>query len=1138
MNTHHWLIGPAWCGLATAWLVAAPLLAQQAPDGRGATIRLQIIVVDTVEQAQRLRESLGQGADFDTLARRESIDPTAEAGGRIGDVELSAVHPDLQDALAGLAPGRLSGVTRMPAGRGYAIFKRLGDHDEAIPTSMSTASALPLSGRAVVREPPNTSGLVNVEAAFRNFPKAPGWNLDPRSICAARRDMLAAGIEQLRGLTDPGRDGLDGQPPRDQMLMRSLAGLFESYLGSMDRAIARFEEAYAIARGSVQDSMPVLEEMLGSTYYHAAEMANGLYERPDDRCLFPPSPGTPPFAQPRGAEKAIEYFTRYLERRPEDLEVRWLLTLAYAALGRYPQGVPPQALIPREPFESRDRVGRFTDVARSAGLGGVPFVSPALLVDDVDADGLLDVIVASYYVCEHVYVFHNNGDGTFSDRSAQAGLASIAGGQGLSQADYDNDGCLDLLVTRGAWQGPMPVSLLRNDCHGGFHDVTREAGLSGGLYASQLGVWTDIDNDGLVDLFIGNEQGPSQLFHNRGDGTFDNISHAAGIDRTTFVKGAVAGDYDNDGYQDLFLSNQVGGDNLLYHNNRNGTFSEVARVAGVGQSWRSFATWFFDYDNDGWPDLFVASDYASVEESMRTYLGRPRSSGTLKLYRNTRDGKFADVTSAVGLDKSLMPMGANFGDLDNDGWLDIYLGTGAPEWGSLVPNVLLRNAEGNAFVDVTDASGTGEIHKTHGIAFADLDGSGQKTILAGMGGAALADAHALRIFRNPGNDNKWIELKLAGVQTNRAALGARIKVTVKDTRGHSRAIYRTVDSGGSFGASPLEQQIGLGAAGNVADIEVTWPRSGTKQRFTGVAVNQTLAITEGAPTYRRLTRKRFVLGGEQGSTTGAGRATMGSGMVLRIDAARGTLTMSAAEIAGIRQAGVGTFGVAHVRELDGLAPGALIDFTLVSNEPLRIDAVRVHRFTPSDAQGLKVDQLHLVESIARGGAAASQPALRVGEAVPDFTLIDQLQRQVRLSHMAGKMVAVSFMYTSCHLPDYCFRLTNNFASLQKRFADRLGRDLVLLTITFDPVHDQPDVLARYAADWKIDAAGWRLLGGAPDDVRRVCRLLGMNAFPEMGMVAHDLRTVVIGRDGRLLASIEGNEFTARQLGDLLQSLLD
>jgi hypothetical protein len=840
-------------------LVAVPLAARQ-PSAAAGSIRLQILVVDSPDQAERLRASLEGGADFDALARRESTDPSAEAGGRLGDVQLASLHAELQPVVAALAPGQVSPVTRLPTGRGYAIFKRLTGTDEARPASMSTASALPISGRAVIREPPNTSGLVNVENAFRVFPKPDGWNREAGRVCTARRELMTTAIGHLRGLTDPGSGGLAGEPPRDQMVMRSLAGLFESYQGAMDRAIARFEEAYAVARADVPDSMPVLEEMLGSTYYHAAEMVNGLYDRPDDRCLFPAPPGTPPFEHPLGVEKAIAYFTRYLDRTPDDLEVRWLLSLSYSALGRYPAGVPARFLVPPGPFASRGHIGRFVDVAKPAGLQGVTFVSPALLVDDFDADGLFDIVVASYDVCEHIFFFHNDGNGSFSDRSTAAGLGGVSGGQGLSQADYDNDGCLDLLVTRGAWQSPMPLSLLRGDCRGRFQEVTKEAGLAEGLYATQLGVWTDIDNDGFVDLFVGDEQGPSQLFRNRGNGSFENVSRRAGVDRTTFVKGAVAADYDNDGDADLFLSNQVGGDNLLYRNRGDGTFEEVGRAAGVNQSWRSFATWFFDYDNDGWLDLFVASDYASVEETMRTYLGLPRASGTLKLYRNTHDGRFADVTAAVGLDKSLMPMGANFGDADNDGFLDIYLGTGAPEWGSLVPNVLFRNAGGRTFADVSDASGTGEIHKTHGIAFADLDRSGQSTIVVGMGGAALADAHAMRVFRNPGTDNKWIGLRLVGTRTNRAAIGARITVTVTDAHGRRQTFHRAVDSGGSFGASPLEQHVGLGGAGAVADVEVRWPVSRTVQRFARLAVGGSYEISEGEPAARRLERRPFVIG--------------------------------------------------------------------------------------------------------------------------------------------------------------------------------------------------------------------------------------------------------------------------------------
>ena len=155
-----------------------------------------------------------------------------------------------------------------------------------------------------------------------------------------------------------------------------------------------------------------------------------------------------------------------------------------------------------------------------------------------------------------------------------------------------------------------------------------------------------------------------------------------------------AADYDNDGYPDLFVSNLTG-PNFLYHNNHNNTFPEVGETAGVAGPTRGFPTWFFDYDNDGRPDLLVTSYFFSVDETARTYLALPHNAPTLKLYRNLGNGTFRAVTAEVGLDKVFMTMGANFGDIDNDGFLDICRGTGSATYGSLVPNVLLRNNGGS-----------------------------------------------------------------------------------------------------------------------------------------------------------------------------------------------------------------------------------------------------------------------------------------------------------------------------------------------------------------------------------------------------------------------------------------------------------
>ena len=432
------------------------------------------------------------------------------------------------------------------------------------------------------------------------------------------------------------------------------------------------------------------------------------------------------YANKEDSRKAIEYFLKHLERQPDDLEVRWLLNLAYMTTGGYPDKVPARYLISPKVFESSEDVGRFRDVAQEAGL--VSFsAAGGVIVDDFENIGRFDVVTSSFYSCGPMHFFHNNGDGTFTEQAAKAGLADQMGGLNSLQTDYNNDGCIDILVLRGGWEIPQRKSLLRNNCDGTFTDVTVASGL-GEPTSTQAGVWVDINNDGFLDLFVGNEGQPTQLFLNKGDGTFEDISVSAGVHRTMFTKGVAAGDYDNDGYPDLYVSN-LGADNILYHNNHDNTFTEVTQVAGVPGPGRGFATWFFDYDNDGLPDIFATSYFLSLDETARTYLNLPHNATTLKLYKNLGNGKFHDVTSEVGLDKVYMPMGSNFGDIDNDGFLDIFLGTGNPSYATLKPSVLLHNKGGKRFVDVTTSSGTGEWHKGHGVAFADLDNRGDEDII-------------------------------------------------------------------------------------------------------------------------------------------------------------------------------------------------------------------------------------------------------------------------------------------------------------------------------------------------------------------------------------------------------------------------
>ena len=281
----------------------------------------------------------------------------------------------------------------------------------------------------------------------------------------------------------------------------------------------------------------------------------------------------------------------------------------------------------------------------------------------------------------------------------------------------------------------------------------------------------------------------------------------------------------------------------------NWSFAEVAEEAAVQKPHFSFPTWFWDYDQDGFLDLFACSysmeRYSRfVEDVTAHYLGLPVQTEVPRLYRNRGDGTFEDVTGAVGLDQPLFAMGSNFGDLDNDGFPDMYLGTGEPELQSIIPNRMFRNDHGLRFLDVTTAGGFGHLQKGHGVAFGDIDNDGDQDIYAVLGGAYEGDVYQNSLFLNPGAGHHWITLILEGRKTNRSAIGARIRVRVQSDRG-PREIHTTVSTGGSFGSSSLRQEIGLGDATAVDWLEVRWPGSGLVQSFEAVKLNETYRLLEG-----------------------------------------------------------------------------------------------------------------------------------------------------------------------------------------------------------------------------------------------------------------------------------------------------
>jgi hypothetical protein len=660
-------------------------------------------------------------------------------------------------------------------------------------------------------------------------------------------------------------------------LLRVLPSFGQDLLnaGQSQEAIQTFNRIEKIASdeapGFWQARKLDIQSLKALAYLRLGEQENCLSNHTTDSCLFPiQGQGVHKFQ--RGSRAAIEILKQTLEEFPDDLKCRWLLNIAYMTVGEYPGSVPAPWLIPPSAFKDDYEMPRFPDVAPSAGAN-IFGLSGGSVMEDFDGDGLLDIMTTAIGLHDPMHFFHNNGDGTFTDRTREAGLTGEVGGLNLIQADYNNDGFMDVLVLRGAWfgtEGHYPKSLLRNNGNGTFTDVTEEARLLS-LHPTQTAVWFDFNNDGLIDLFIGHESGrddvnPCELYRNNGDGTFTECAAAAGVAFVGIIKGVASGDFNNDGRPDLYISRR-GQPNILLRNDgpKNPSagarsawqFTDVGEAAGVTSQVASFPTWFFDYDNDGWPDIFVAGYYIkSVGDIAAEYLGLPNSGERARLYHNNRDGTFTDVSKEAHLDKILHGMGSNYGDLDNDGFLDFYIGTGDPDLATLIPNRMFRNAGGKFFQEVTSSGGFGHLQKGHGVSFGDIDNDGDQDVFEVMGGAYAGDTAYSVLYENPGNKNHWITLRLQGTRSNRAAIGARIKVEATGPSG-TREIYRTVSSGGSFGGNPLRQEIGLGDATAIASIEVFWPVTGKTQVFTSPPLDRFYALREDSATLEELHLPKF-----------------------------------------------------------------------------------------------------------------------------------------------------------------------------------------------------------------------------------------------------------------------------------------
>ncbi len=629
--------------------------------------------------------------------------------------------------------------------------------------------------------------------------------------------------------------------------------------GNTDEAIAILKQIVAALGLSASDIPPdfkLLFDQLAIAYMRKGELENCAANHNAQSCIIPMKGGGI-HQVTSGSDSAITIYKTILNKFPNDLQSRYLLNIAYMTLGRYPSGVPKQWLIESDVFKqpvTGNIVLKDIGAIKGVDMNGI---SGGCVVEDLDNDGLLDIMASSYGLSDQIRYMHQQKDGRFKNETLSSGLVGITGGLNLVHADYNNDGLADFVILRGGWWGKnakFPFSLIRNNGNNKFEDITIESGLYS-PFPTQTATWGDFNNDGWIDLFVAHENYPCQLFVNY-KGKFKDEAAKYSLNLTLFVKGCVWGDINNDGYPDLYLST-LNSPNKLFLNKPGNIpggriFEDISKSAGVEEPLSSFPAWFFDFDNDGYEDLFVSGydtkRFSFVgEDAARDMLGLPPLGELPKLYHNNGNNTFTDVSAAYGVNHINYTMGCNFGDIDNDGWPDYYLGTGAPEYTAIVPNKLYHNLGGKKFEDITYATNTGHIQKGHGVAFADIDNDGDQDIYEVMGGAVEGDRFRNVLFENSSvTGNHWLKIKLEGVYSNRVAIGARVRIKVKMADGSFQSFYHAVNTGGSFGSKTLRVEAGLGKATAIEEIEVKWPNAKkSTELIKDVKIDTMIRIKEG-----------------------------------------------------------------------------------------------------------------------------------------------------------------------------------------------------------------------------------------------------------------------------------------------------
>ncbi len=672
-------------------------------------------------------------------------------------------------------------------------------------------------------------------------------------------------VRALRYSPDRGVSNFDWSRNGGADLDEFEKGRLAWHRGEFRTAVAHLEE-HQRRRGESREGL----FWLAMAYLRLAEAENCLapligepgsghglaFHRPDAHGSMCSLPLDVHHRQEGPSRTAALLFERLLDHYdPEDRLYRWLLNFCYMTVGGYPQEVPERYRLqgafvdafygaPSLEFERRTSHLAFRDVAHELGVDTLNSGKGAA-VEDFDRDGYLDIVTGGHYT-QLVYL-RNDAGRRFVDRSEEAGIDGFRGIHIITAADYDDDGWIDVLFSRPNDPGKGSFVLLRNRGDGTFVDVTASVGLLPAEAAARPRImtwgqaWGDVDLDGDLDLFLANfslanplgdgPTMPSKLFLNQG-GTFEDATQRFGLARFLryqAVFGAAFGDFDDDGFPDLALTHWSPGDGVLLRNVKGLRFEPTELVVPeVG----SFMTAFLDADHDGDLDLYLGG-IAGIAESVTAQAvfgeGRGSSGGRTMLWLQRGDGRFDVDNGFFARQMPIGTMGSSFGDLDNDGAYDFYLGTGNPEGWYILPNLMYlgSTADGRPVAELTNISrlfGFGTVQKGHGIIFFDFDNDGDQDIFSSLGGMWPGDAWPNQFFLNESRlDAAWVKIRLRGTRANSHGVGARIKIVAHDRDGGEIVRYHHMNNKTGFGSAPYLAHVGLGAAVAIDRVEVRWP---------------------------------------------------------------------------------------------------------------------------------------------------------------------------------------------------------------------------------------------------------------------------------------------------------------------------